>query len=70
MKMAQSPPGYLVFRLSDDRWGLVGEANRRPGRTAKAARRDAIVAVIGREPDPAERYAAVLRSEWRIGTEY
>jgi hypothetical protein len=68
--MRQSPPGYVVLRLSDGRWEMVGEANRRPGRTAKAARRDAIVDVIGRDPDPAERFAVVLRSEWRIGTEY
>ncbi len=68
--MPQSSPGYFVFRLSDGRWEMAGEANRRPGRTAKAARREAIVQVIGREPDPAERFAVVLRSEWRIGTEY
>ncbi len=69
--MPQSRPGYFVFRqAADGGWELLGEANRRPGRTAKAARREAIVEVIGREPDPAERFAVVLRSEWRIGTEY
>ena len=69
--MPQSAPGYLVFRLlGEGRWELVGEANRRPGSTAKASRREAIVEVMGREPDPAERYAVLPRSEWRVGTDY
>jgi hypothetical protein len=69
--MPPSRPGYFVFReAAHGGWELLGEANRRPGRTARAARRDAIVDVVGREPEPEERYAVVLRSEWRIGTEY
>lgn len=69
--MPASTPGYLVFRKSDaDQWELLGEATRRPGQTARAARRGAIIDVTGREPSQDEVFAAVLRSEWRIATEY
>jgi hypothetical protein len=69
--MPATRPGYVVFRQADDgRWELIGEARRRPGRTARAARRDAIVEALGREPEPGERCAAVLRSEWRISGDY
>ena len=69
--MPQSAPGYVVLRRVDDgHWELVGEARRRPGRTARAARRDAILQAMGREPRPDETFAAILRSEWRIGSDY
>ncbi len=62
-----SVPGFVVLReTGPGRYELVGEARRRPGLTAKAARRQAVVEAAGREPGPDEAYAAILRSEWRI----
>jgi hypothetical protein len=62
-----SGPGFVVLRETQPgRYEIVGEAPRRPGLTAKAARRQAIVEAAGREPAPGEVYAAILRSEWRI----
>ena len=42
-------PGYVVLRRigSSDRWQLVGEADRRPGLTARASRLQAIQDVTG-----------------------
>jgi hypothetical protein len=63
-------PGFVVFReLGDDRWQMVGEADRRPGLTARKARVQAIRDAAGREIREDETYAAVLRSEWRIALE-
>jgi hypothetical protein len=60
-------PGFVVLRETEPgRYEVVGEARRRPGLTAKAARRQAVVEAAGREPEPGEVYAAILRSEWRI----
>jgi hypothetical protein len=60
-------PGYVVLRhVGGDRWQLVGEADRRPGQTARAARAQAIRDAAGDEPAEGVVYAAVLRSEWRI----
>ena len=37
-------PGFVVLRhVRDDEWQLVGEAERQPGRTARAARAQAIL---------------------------
>jgi len=61
-------PGYVVLRQTGEgSFELLGEARRRPGRTAKAARADAVREAVGREPEPGEVYVAILRSEWRIG---
>jgi hypothetical protein len=69
--MAVGQPGYVVLRrVADGHWELVGEASRRPGRTARAARREAIVDAIGGEPVEDDEYAVVLRSEWRIGLDH
>ena len=66
-----SKPGYLVFREeSPGRWELVGEAERRPGLTAKKARAQAIADATGGKVKEDETYAAVLKSEWRIALEY
>jgi hypothetical protein len=66
-----SKPGYVVFReVSGGRWELVGEAERRPGLTAKKARAQAIEDATGGKAKPNEAYAAVLRSEWRIALDY
>jgi hypothetical protein len=64
-------PGYVVLRqVSEGQWELVGEARRRPGLTARAARAQAIRDAAGGEIDSADVYVAVLRSEWRIGLDY
>jgi hypothetical protein len=64
-------PGFFVFReVGDGRWQLIGEASRRPGLPARKARAQAIADVAGREPEPGERYAAVLRSEWRVALDH
>lgn len=64
-------PGYFVFRLiREGEWRLVGEADRRPGHTARAARAQAIQDATGGRAKEGEVYAAVLRSEWRIALEY
>lgn len=66
-----SAPGFYVFRrVGEDRWQLIGEAQRRPGLTARKARARAIADAVGGEPGPDDVYAAVLRSEWRIALEY
>lgn len=63
--------GYYVFRrLRDGDWRLVGEADRQPGRTARAARAQAIRDATGGQVKDGEVYAAVLRSEWRIALKY
>ena len=64
-------PGYVVFReLGPGHWQLVGEADRRPGHTARRARAQAIRDAAGREPEPGEVYAVVPRSEWRVALDY
>ena len=60
-------PGYVVLQdLGEGRWRMVGEADRQPGRTARAARAQAILDATGGTAKDGEVYAAVLRSEWRI----
>jgi hypothetical protein len=64
-------PAFVVLRqLDDDTWQLIGEVPRRPGLPARKARARAIVDATGSEPAAGDRYAAVLRSEWRIALEY
>ena len=70
MPSAASKPGYVVFRqVSKDTWQVVGEANRKPGQTARNARAQAIQDATGGKAKPGEVYRAVLRSEWRIAAE-
>lgn len=60
-------PAFVVLRqLDDDTWQLIGEVPKCPGLPARMARADA----TGGEPAAGDRYAAVLRSEWRIALEY
>ncbi len=56
----------MLREAEPGRFELVGEARRRPGLTAKAARRQAILEAAGRDPEPGEVFAAILRSEWRV----
>ncbi len=60
-------PGFVVLRhVADDQWQLVGEAERQPGRTARAARAQAVLDATKGAAREGEVYAAVLRSEWRV----
>ena len=78
-------PAFVVLRqLDDDTWQLIGEVPKRPGLPARKARacsrsqgleiadriRTAIAEATGSEPAAGDRYAAVLRSEWRIALDY
>jgi hypothetical protein len=63
-------PGYVVFRrIAKDTWKVVGEADRRPGQTARQARAQAIQDATKGRAKAGETYRAVLRSEWRIAAE-
>jgi hypothetical protein len=71
--MSERPrkPSYVVLRqVGPNRWELVGEAERRPGQTARKARAQAIADATGGKAKPDEVYAAVLSSEWRIAQDY
>jgi hypothetical protein len=60
-------PGFVVLRhVAGDEWRLVGEAERAPGRTARAARAQAILDATHGTARDGEVYAAVPRSEWRV----
>ena len=62
-----SRAGFVVLRqVGESGWELVGDVPRRAGLPARKARRQAVVDATGSEPSPKERYAVVLRSEWRI----
>ena len=66
-----STPGFVVLRqLGNETWQLVGEVPRRAGLPARQARAQAIVDATGREPAATDRYAVVLRSEWRIALDH
>jgi hypothetical protein len=68
---ASGKPGYVVLRqVGADQWELIGEAERRPGQTARKARAQAIADATGGKAKPGEVYAAVLRSEWRIALDH
>jgi hypothetical protein len=66
-----SRPGYVVLRQEGQaQWRMIGEAERKPGMTARGARLQAIKDATGGRAKEGEVYAAVLRSEWRIAMEY
>jgi hypothetical protein len=59
--------GYVVLReLEPGHWYLVGEADRKPGLTARASRVRAIEDITGTPPGDGESYAVLPRSEWRV----
>jgi len=63
-------PTYVVLRrVGEHRYELVGEVARRPGLTARAARKQAVLDATDGRAKPGQTYAAVLRSEWRIAFE-
>lgn len=64
-------PAFVVLQeLTAGTWRILGEVERRPGLTARAARAQAVEDMIGKDPTQKECYAAVLRSEWRIAAEW
>ena len=66
-KTSPSGPAFVVFRHVDgDTWQLVGEVPRRRGLPARKARRQAVEDATGGNAEASGRYAAVLRSEWRV----
>jgi len=65
---AASPrPGFVVLRdVGNGYWQVVAEADRRPGLSAEAARARAVLDATAGAASAGERYAVVLRSEWRM----
>ena len=64
---ARSAGFFVVLReVSPGRWDVVGETSRRPGLTARKARRQAVSDATGGTASADDTYAAVLRSEWRV----
>jgi hypothetical protein len=64
-------PGFVVLRqVGEGRWDLLGEFERKPGMTARAARSQAIMDATGGNAKAGEVYAAVLRSEWRVAIDW
>jgi hypothetical protein len=62
----RSAGGFVVLReAGNGAWALVGEADRRPGPRAGAARAQAVQDVVG-GTGGGDVYAVVLRSEWRM----
>jgi hypothetical protein len=63
-------PGYVVLRqVGDDQWRLVGDVDRKPGQTARAARAQAIQDATGGKAKPGDAYRVLPRSEWRLAAE-
>lgn len=64
-------PGFVVLQETDDgRWAYLGEVPRQRGLPARAARTQAILDATGGAAKPGDRYAAVLRSEWRVALDW
>ena len=64
-------PGFVVLRqLENGNWEVIGEFARRPGLTSKAARTRAILEATQGEAKAGDSYAAVLKSEWKIGMDW
>ena len=60
-------PGFVVLRdTGDGHWRVIGEADRRPGLPAGAARLQAVRDVTGGPAGDGVAYVVVLRSEWRM----
>jgi hypothetical protein len=68
---ATSGPAFIVLRqLDDDTWELIGEVPRRRGLPARKARAQAVLDATGGDVVAGARYAAVLRSEWRVALDH
>ena len=69
-KTASGPAFVVLRREPDGRWTELGEVPRPRGLPARAARSAAIALVTDGMARAGERYAAVLRSEWRIAQDW
>ena len=66
-----SRPRFVVLRqVGAGEWKLLGEFERRPGLTARAARSAAIAEATDGKAKEGDVYAAVLRSEWRVALDW
>ena len=66
-----SAPGFVILRqMPDGQWQMLGEVRRKRGLTARAARSQAILEATEGKARAGEVYAAILRSEWRIATDW
>jgi hypothetical protein len=68
--VASGPAFVVLHREPDGRWAELGEVPRRRGLPARAARSVAIAVATDGKARAGERYAAVLRSEWRIAQDW
>ena len=59
----------VLRQVGKGTWRVVGEVDRQPGLTARAARARAIQNATGGRAKASEVYRAVLRSEWPIAAE-
>jgi hypothetical protein len=70
-KQRSAAPGFVVLhQVGEGRWKLLGEFERKPGMTARAARSQAILDATQDKAKAGEVYAAVLRSEWRVALDW
>lgn len=70
-RQMSAAPGFVVLRqVGEGRWELLGEFERKPGMTARAARSQAILDATQGKAKAGGIYAAVLRSEWRIALDW
>jgi hypothetical protein len=70
-KKTPTGPAFVVLREdADGRWEVLGEFARRRGLPARAARSAAIMQASGGTARTGERYAAVLRSEWKVSLDW
>ena len=70
-EQSSSRPRFVVLQqVGAGDWKLLGEFERQPGLTARAARSAAIVEATCGKAKAGEVYAAVLRSEWRVALDW
>jgi hypothetical protein len=60
----------VLQQTGPDEWRVLGEADRRPGLTARKSRAQTVRDVLGREPAEDEVFAVLPRSEWRVGLDH
>jgi len=71
--MDEGVPGaaYLVFQqMPDGNWKMLGEVARKPGMPARKSRTHAIMEATGGAARAGETYAAIIRSEWKVGLDW
>ena len=63
--------GFVVLKLEKSGlWRFLGETNRQPGLTARAARARAIETLLGEAPSAHDQFAVIPRSEWRVALDH